>query len=121
MNEDTNYYKSRKSGMSGGDTFFAFMTGLVLGSVAALMTSQHNRDKVKKTLENVKEKGSRLLSDTTRKAEEATESISKNAKNVADDAHDKIAEFANIAEQKAQEAKRTAAQSHRPGRGLNGS
>lgn len=54
------------------------------------------------------------------KAEEATESLSKNAKKVAADAHEKIEEFADIAEQKAQEAKRATAQSHRPGRGLNG-
>ncbi len=117
MNDDSSYYRNDRRGMGGGDTFFAFMTGLVLGSVAALMTSPRNRDKVKKTIDDVKQKGNQLLSDTTRKAEEATKDLSENTKEFADRAHDKVQQLADTAEQKAQEARRATGQNHRSGRG----
>lgn len=77
------YYRNRRSVNSGGDTFFAFMTGLVLGGIAALLTSRDTREKVIQTLDNVKTKGQRMAADTAQKAQEATEILDETAQNVA--------------------------------------
>jgi gas vesicle protein len=75
------YYQKRS-----GDTFFAFMTGLVLGGIAALLTSRDNREKVVRTFEDVKQQGQDFQVKTAQKAEEVANEIGKNVKEMSENA-----------------------------------
>lgn len=95
MNDDNYNYRNKRQ--SGGDsTFFAFMTGLALGAVAALLSNPDHREKVRRTFQDVQNKGEKMLSDTTKKAQDmtqqVTDTVSKEAEQLAKNVQDRAKE-----------------------------
>lgn len=89
MHDDQrDYYYRRRA--NGSDAFFAFMTGLVLGSVAAFMAHPDNRQKVKDTFNDAKKKGQKFVAETSKKAEDMSEKISDSARELADKAEKQV-------------------------------
>jgi gas vesicle protein len=83
---DEHYQNRYRNG--GSDTFFAFLTGIVVGTVAMLMANPDNREKLKETIGNVKKKGQKIVTETTKKIEDGVETVNERAKNLAEDAQD---------------------------------
>jgi gas vesicle protein len=84
-NDDYRYQRN------GGDTFFAFVTGLVIGTVAALMANPDNREKVRKTFGEVKKKSEKMIADTSKKAQEVKDNVSERARELAEGAEKEVA------------------------------
>lgn len=92
--------------MNGGDTFFAFMTGLALGAVAALLSNPDHRRKLKNTFQDVSDKGQKMLAETTKKAEKLSEEVGDRAQDLSRAVSDKAEELAKTAEERAQEVRK---------------
>jgi gas vesicle protein len=108
MNNDDNYnYKSRRQGSTDG-TFFAFMTGLALGAVAALLSNPDHREKVRRTFQDVSNKGEKLVADTTKKAEQLADQVGDRAKEISDTVGERAERLAKDAESRAKEVQKAA-------------
>lgn len=104
MNDDQ-YYRNRNRG-SGGDTFFAFVTGLALGAVTILLSNPDNREKLKKTFGDVQDRGHRMLDEAKDKAEEAKKVVGEQTKKLTDTIGDNADRLAKSAEDKARQVRR---------------
>jgi gas vesicle protein len=103
---DENYNNRNRRQSTGDNTFFAFMTGLALGAVAALLSNPDHREKLKRTFGDVQNKGQKMLADTTKKAENLADKVGDQAKELSDQVSNKAAELSKVAEDKAKQAQR---------------
>ena len=107
MNNDNNYHHGNRP--NGSDsTFFAFMTGLALGAVAALMSNPDHREKVRKAFQDVSNKGEKMVADTTRKAEKFADQVGDRAKELSDTVGERASELQKNVETRAREVQRAA-------------